>query len=176
VGKKYADEWWGDTSAFNWEIVNEVWWDMHFNGTGTGSFWVDNLFFDSERWSASYGSGSRELSETDEELHSDNECLLRAKALHEQLSGPSEYIKVVSDVIDYDTAPILAGDKIWVTLPNENVDGYYRVVSVEYRLIAETQTLETTLELGKEPPLLADYLNALKSKAGSLSRYKIGRL
>lgn len=176
VGKKYADEWWGDVSAFNWEAVNEAWWDMHFSGTGTGSFWVDNLFFNSERWNASYGSGSRELSETDEELHSDNECLLRAKALHEQLSGPSEYIRVVSDVIDYGTAPILAGDKIWATLPNDHVDDYYHVASVEYRLIAETQTLETTLELGKEPPLLADYLYALKSKAGNLSRYKIGRL
>jgi hypothetical protein len=149
---------------------------MHFSGTGTGSFWVDNLFFNSERWSASYGAGSRELPETDEELHSDDECLLRAKALHEQLGSPSEYIRVVSDVIDYGTAPILAGDKIWVTLPNENVDGYYRVASVEYRTIAETQTLEITLEMGKEPPLLADYLYALRSKSGNLSRYKIGRV
>jgi len=176
VGKKYADEWWGDVLTFNWEVISEVWWDMHFSGTGTGSFWVDNLFFNRARWSATYGLGMRELSETDEELHSDNECLLRAKALHEQLSSPSEYIRVASDVIDYGTTPILAGDKIWVTLPNENVDGYYRVTSVEYRLLADTQTLETTLELGKEPLLLADYLYALRSKAGSLSRYKIGRL
>ncbi len=176
VGKKYADEWWGEVSDFNWEVVNEAWWDMHFSGTGTGSLWVDNLFFNSARWNASYGSGSRELSETDEELHSDNECLLRAKALHEQLSSPNENIRVVSEVIDYGTTPILAGDKIWVTLPNENVDGYYQISSVEYRLIAETQALETTLELGKEPPLLADYLYALRSKTGNLSRYKIGRL
>jgi len=139
---------------------------MHFSGTGTGSFWIDNLFFNSARWSASYGAGSRKMAETDEELHSDNECLLRAKALHEYLSSPNEYIRVCSDVIDFGTAPILAGDKIWITLPNENVDGYYRVVSVEYRLTAEAQTLETTLELGSEPPLLADYLYALRSRAG----------
>jgi hypothetical protein len=148
---------------------------MDFSGTGTGSFWVDNLFFNSARWSATYGSGSREYAETDEELHSDNECLLRAKALYDNLSSPAEYIKATSDVIDYGATPILAGDKIWVTLPNENVDGYYRVISAEYRLIAETQTLETTLELGKEPPLLADYLYALRSKTGSLARYKIAR-
>jgi hypothetical protein len=61
-------------------------------------------------------------------------------------------------------------------LPNENVDGYYHVTSVEYGLIAETQTLETVQELGKEPPLLADYLYALRSKTGSLSRYKVGRI
>jgi len=177
VGKKYAGEWQGaDAASFNWATVNEILWDMHFNGTGTGSFWIDNLFFNSARWNATFGSGSRELSETDEELHSDNECLLRAKALHEQLSSPSEYIRIVSDVIDYGNTPILAGDKIWVTLPNESVDGYYRVVTAEYRLTAETQTLETMLELGKEPPVLADYLYALRSKTGSLSRHKIGKV
>jgi len=176
VGKKYASEWQGsDVATFNWSVINEIIWDMHFAGTGTGSFWVDSLFFNSARWSASYGSGSRELAETDEELHSDNECLLRAKALHAHLSSPAEYVRVVSDVIDYGTTPILAGDRIWVTLPNENVEGYYRVASVEYRLMAETQTLETTLELGQEPPLLADYLYAMKSRTSSLSRYKIGR-
>ncbi len=176
MGKKYESEWGQVDSGFNWEIINEVLWDMHFNGTGTGSFWLDNLFFNNARWSATYGSGSRELAETDEELHSDNECLLRAKALHSHLSSPAEYIKVSSDVIDHGTSPILAADRIWITLPNENVDGYYHVISAEYRLIAETQTLETTLELGKEPPLLADYLYALKSKTGSLARYKIGRV
>jgi len=176
VGKKYENEWGQVDSAFNWAIINEIMWDMWFSGSGTGSFWVDNLFFNSARWSAAYGSGSRELAETDEELHSDNECLLRAKALYNNLSDPAEYIRVASDVIDYGNTPILAGDRIWVTLPNENVDGYYRVVSVEYRLIAETQTLETTLELGKEPTILADYLYALKSKTGSLARYKIGRI
>ena len=161
---------------FNWDTVNEIMWDMWFSGTGTGSFWVDNLFFNSARWSATYGSGSRELAETDEELHSDNECLLRAKALYDNLGSVAEYIKVSSDVIDYGNTPILAGDKIHVVLPNEIVGSDFRVINVEYRLVAETQTLETTLELGKEPPLLADYLYALRSKTGSLARYKIGRI
>jgi hypothetical protein len=176
AGKKYENEWnWVD-DGFNWEIINEILWDVHFPGTGTGSFWVDNLFFDHARWSATYGTGQRELAETDEELHSDDECLLRAKALYDYLSSPAEYIKVRSDVIDYGNTPILAGDRIWVTLPNENVDGYYRVISAEYHLRARDQTLEITLELGKEPMLLADYLYALRRKTGSLSRYKIGRI
>jgi len=176
VGKKYENEWQSVEAGFNWAVINEIMWDMWFSGSGTGSFWVDNLFFNSARWSATYGSGSRELAETDEELHTDNECLLRAKALYDYLSSPIDYIRVTSDVIDYGTTPILAADKIWVTLPNENVDGYYHVGPVEYRLIAETQTLEITLELGKEPPLLADYLYALRSKAANVARYKIGRV
>jgi len=176
VGKKYENEWGQVDSGFNWGVINEVWWYMWFTGTGTGSFWVDNLFFNSARWNATYGAGSRELAETDEELHTDNECLLRAKALYDYLSGPAEYIRATSDVIDFGTTPILAADRVWVTLPNENVDGYYCVMPVEYRLIAETQTLETTLELGKEPQQLADYLYALRSATGRLSRYKIGRI
>lgn len=176
AGKKYENEWGSVDSGFNWSVINEAWWYMWFSGTGTGSFWVDNLFFNSARWSGTYGAGGRELAETDEELHSDNECLLRAKALYDNLSSPAEYIRVVSDMIDFGTSPILAADRIWVTLPNENVDGYYQVISVEYRMLAETQTLETTLELGKEPPLLADYLYALRSKAASIARYKIGRV
>jgi hypothetical protein len=175
-GKKYWNEWQGsDVASFNWEVINEIRWEMDFAGTGTGSFWVDALFFNTARFSATYGSGEREYAETDEELHSDNECLLRAKALYDYLSSPAEYIKVSSEVIDYGTTPILAGDRIWVTLPNENIDGYYRVISVEYRLVAETQTLETTLELGKEKPQLADYLYALKTRTANVARYKIAR-
>lgn len=176
VGKKYENEWGSVQAGFNWETINEIMWDMHFPTTGTGNFWIDNLFWNSARWSGTYGSGSRELSETDEELHTDAECLLRAKALYDYLSSAAEYIRTSSDVIDFGTAPIQAADRIWITLPNENIDAYYRVISAEYRLIAETQTLETTLELGRERPQLADYLYALKSRTGNLSRYKIGRI
>jgi hypothetical protein len=118
--------------------------------------------------------GLRELVEVDEELHSDNECLLRAKALLVHLKDPVEHLTLRSTVIDYGNTPLLPGDKIHVTLPNENVDADYRIISVEYRVFAKEQTLEITLELGKEPSLLADYLYALRSKTASLARTKAG--
>jgi hypothetical protein len=114
------------------------------------------------------------LTETDEELHSDNECSLRAKALLAHLKDPAEYITLRSNVIDYGANPFLPGDKIHVTLPNENIDADYRIISVEYRVTAAEQTLEITLELGREQPLLADYLYDLRAKTGSLARYKAG--
>ena len=77
-------------------------------------------------------------------------------------------------VIDYGNTPILPGDKVYVSLPNENVSGYFRILSVEYHVDAEAQTLEITLKLGRETPLLADYLYVLKSKTESLSRLKAG--
>jgi hypothetical protein len=64
------------------------------------------------------------------------------------------------------------GDKIHVVLPNEGVDADFRIESVEYHVDAKTQSLEVTLELGREAPLLADYLYALKSKTEHLSRCK----
>ena len=60
-----------------------------------------------------------------------------------------------------------------VALPNEGVDGDFRILSVEYYV--DAKTLETSLELGREQPLLADYMFRLKSKTDSLSRYKLAR-
>jgi hypothetical protein len=120
--------------------------------------------------------GLRELTETDEELSSDNECTLRAKAILAQLKDPAEYLTVTSTVIDYGTTPILPGDKIHVVLPNENVDADFRILTVEYVVDAKTQILEITMELGREVPLLADYLYALRSKSDHMSRHKIARM
>jgi len=122
--------------------------------------------------------GLRELTETDEELASDNECELRAEALRAYLKDPAESLTLTSTVIDYGTTPPLAADKIHVTLPNENVDSDFRIETVEYRVDAKTQTLEITLELGKLPPLLADYLYGMRTMSitiEKLARTKVGR-
>ena len=103
-------------------------------------------------------------------------ALLRAKALLAHYKDPAEYLTLRSTVIDYGNTPLLPGDKIHVTLPNENVDADFRILSAEYYVDAKTQTLEIVLELGREKPLLADYLYALRSKTDHLSRYKAARL
>jgi hypothetical protein len=153
-----------------------------FDGVGSGSFWVDGLFFGGRRYSTvqedagSQGSyGLREIVEVDEELWSDEECTSRAKALLASLKASAEQLTLRSTVIDYDTTPLLPGDAVHVALPNEGVDGDFRILSVEYYVDAKTQTLETVLELGREQPLLADYMFRLKSKTDSLSRYKLAR-
>jgi hypothetical protein len=122
--------------------------------------------------------GLRELTETDEELTSDKACELRAKSLLDYLKDPAEYLTVSSTVIDYGNTPLLSGDKIHITLPNENVNSDYRIESVEYHVDAKTQTLEITLELGKEPPQLADYLYGLRPTTVTvekLARTKLGK-
>jgi len=157
--------------------------DCWFTGVGIGSLWVDGFCFGGRRYSSTQEDGGsqsayglRELVEVDEELYSDNECVLRAKALLNHLKEPAECLTLRSTVVDYGDTPVLSADKIHVTLPNENVDLDFRVLSVEYYVGAKTQALEITLKLGRNQPLLADYLYALRSKTNSLSRHKIARL
>lgn len=195
AGKKNTDQWTHDktnSTPFDWSSIKNILFYVDFSGSGgvgTGSFWIDNLFWNHCRWKAvrplsgeeptasQTAYGLRELVEVDEELHSDNECDLRAKALLAHLEDCAELLTITSTMIDYGNTPILAGDKIHVTLPNENVDSDFRIISVEYHVVAETQTLEITLELGKQKPLLADYLYGLRSTtitAEKLMRTKSG--
>jgi hypothetical protein len=119
--------------------------------------------------------GLRELVEVNEELCSDLECESHAKALLANLKDPAESLTVQSTVVDFTSSPVLAGDKIHVALPNEGVDGDFRVLSAEYNVDGKTQTLETVFELGREKPLLADFVYALRSKTSNLSRYKTAK-
>ncbi|MGQ9565604.1 MAG: hypothetical protein ACUVT5_03545, partial [Candidatus Bathyarchaeales archaeon] len=184
VGAKHDSEWTHDennTRDFDWSQIRRVRFEAYFNGSGTGSFWVDNLFFNSKRWectqedTASQAAyGLRELVEVDEELHRDNECGLRAKAILAHLKDPAEFITVQSSIITLQNGRLMPGDNIHVTLPNENVDADFRILTVEYNLYGKEQTLEITLELGKEPSLLSSFVANLWSKTENLARYKAG--
>jgi hypothetical protein len=181
VGTVNADAWQIPTQ-FNWNQVNRVRVTCWFDGVGTGNFWVDSLFFGGRQYSsiqedqASQNSiGLRELVEVNEELCSDLECQSHAKALLVNLKDPAETLTLQSAVIDYGDSPILAGDKVHVTLPNEGINGDFRVLSAEYNVDGKTQVLETTLELGREKPMLADYVYALRSRTDRLSRYKTAK-
>jgi hypothetical protein len=181
VGKSNADKW-QLPSPINWGRINRVQVSLWFSTVSSGSFWVDGLFFGGKRYSSTQNDstsqnsiGLRELVEVNEEYASDSECESHAKAQLANLKDPAETLTVQTTVLDYGSTPILAGDKIHVSLPNEGVDGDFRVGSVEYKVNGRTQTLETTLELGREKPLLADYVYALRSRTDRLSRYKTSR-
>jgi hypothetical protein len=181
VGATNADLW-QVQSGFDWAHIWRVRVICWFDDLGSGAFWVDGLFFGGRRYAAvqedavSQGSfGLRELVEVNEELWSDTECTGRAKALLSTLKDPAESLTVQSSVLDFGAVPVLAGDTVHVTLPVEGVDADFRVLNVEYRVDGAFQTLEATLELGREAPLLADYVYALRSKTDSLSRYKAAR-
>lgn len=186
VGSAYANQWESVQSGFDWTTIRVVKLTFYFPETvGAGDFRIHGLYFGGRRYSAvvqDAGSqsayGLREYVEVDEELWSDNECTLRANALLAYLKSPAEYLTLVSTLLDYGTSPILAGDKVHVHLPVEGVDSDFRVESVEYRVLEDGQVLETTLELGKEPPQLADYLYGLRTftvNVEKLARTKVGR-
>ena len=188
VGSAYANQWEYIESGFDWTTVKVVFLAFWFPETvGIGNFRIHQLYFGGRRYSAieqnatsQAAYGIREYTETDEELWSDNECDLRAKALLVYLKDIAEYLTLVSTLLDYSTSPILGGDKVLVTLPNEGITNtYYRVESVEYRILeGQPETLEITLELGKVPPQMADYIYGLRTftvNVEKLSRTKAGR-
>jgi hypothetical protein len=113
--------------------------------------------------------------EVNEELWSDAECSGRARALLANLKDASEALTLPSTVLECGATPILAGDTVHFQLPVEGVNADFRVLSVEYRVDGGSQTLETVLELGREPSMLANYVLALRTKTDKLSRYKASR-
>ena len=186
VGSAYANQWESVQSGFDWTKIWRVRVTFYFSkNVDTGNFRIHQLYFGGRRYSAivqdsasQAAYGLREYVETDEELWSDNECTLRANALLAYLKNPAEYLTLVSTLLDYGSSPILAGDKVHVHLPVEGVDSDFRVESAEYRVPSGGQTLEITLELGKEPPQLADYLYGLRTftvNVEKLSRTKLGK-
>ncbi len=187
VGSAYANQWDWVTAGFDWTQILVVRITFYFSaGVGTGSFWIHQLYIGGRRYSAvaqdatsQAAYGLREYVEVDEELWSDGECTRRAASLLAQLKDPAEHIHLVSTLLDYGTSPILAGDKVHVHLPNENVDADFRVESVEYRVPKESPTeLEITLELGRENPKLADFIYGLRPhtvNVEKLSRTKLGK-
>ncbi len=181
VGTTNTDSWQIPTQ-FNWNQIKRVQVTCWFNSVGTGNFWVDGLFFGGNQYSSVQDDqtsqnniGLRELVEVNEEFCSDLECESHAKALLSNLKDPAETLSVQSTVIDYVTSPILAGDKIHITLPNEGINADFRILSAEYKVDGKTQELEVTLELGREKPLLADYVYALRSQTDRLSRIKTAK-
>ena len=189
VGLANELEWEQVDPGFDWANIKKFRIDCWFSGAGSGDFWVDGLYFGGRRYSAiredtasqeQYTDGQpRELVEVDEELGSDHECDLRAQALLDYLKGPAEYVKLVrTTVLDYGNTPLLPADKVPVVLPNENVDSYFRIDYVEYSVYPATQTLEITADLGKVPPLLADYMYGMRATTVTvekLARTKLGK-
>jgi hypothetical protein len=175
---------WSVQSGFDWSQIKAVaFYCYPVQVTGSGSFWIDKFYFGGLRYSsvlqdaASQGSyGLREYVDIDEELWSDTECLLRARAILASMKDPSEYITLKSTVIDYGNTPLFPADTVAVSLPNENINGNFRILIAEYHVKAETGELEVTLELGREKALLADYVYALRSKVDRVNRYKVARL
>jgi hypothetical protein len=115
----------------------------------------------------------REMVETDEELQSDAECVARAKAYLAWLKDEAELLTLQTEILDFGNNRIQPGDMQPVVLPNENVNKSFRVLSVDY-VLDEEQELPITIELGKETPLLADYLYRLRKETSIMARLKAG--
>ncbi len=178
---------WTGVGAPSWLDLRGVWiYSQEY--VAETSVWVDGEFGYENGSYVSFDSGTgldyvedipsqnlwqlREFADTDEELASDNECLLRAYSLLANLKDPPMYLTISSSIIDYGATPVLPGRKIAVTLPNENVVGNFRISSVDYDFFSDPLRLDISMELGSERPRYADYIYAMKAKASKLTRLK----
>lgn len=185
VGKNNAAEWLqevGEIDNFNWSEIAEI----HFSFMLAApeivplAIWIDGLFAGKGRWSAHAESITnpadiREFTETDEELHSDEECLARAEAYLDWLSTEKENLTLQTEILDFGNNRIQPGDMQQVVLPNENVDKSFRVLNIDYQL-GEEQELPIAIELGREKSLLADYVYRLRKETSTMARLKKGTL
>jgi len=181
-GQKHEDEWSGSNiSNFNWEKIKKLLFDAHFSGTGTGAFWIDNLYFSHCRWSAMAEDstsqskyGVRELAVVDETLVSDDACAKVANAELKYREDPAESLRVTV----LGDPRIVAGETIHVTSPNENIDADYRIQAVDHFMDDEGE-FETSLTLIAEPPRIAEILSETRREVGVLMRgtayRKLGR-
>ena len=182
-GRKYSDQWTHDlfnTQPFNWKKIKKIDITCHFPATGTGAFWIDNLFF-KKRWSA-IGEGStsqdkygvRELAITDETLVSDDACTKLAEAELKYRKDPASYLRVTV----LGDPRIKAGEMIYVVSENEAISDQYRIQSVEHWLNDEGE-YESRLTLIAEPPRVATILAETREEMGTLMRgtahRKLGR-
>lgn len=169
---------WWYTGNPDWNDIQKVKFTMDHSGSTDTSLKVDKMYFSGARWSAiaeniADPTDIREMTETDEELHSDAECLARAEAYLDWLKDEAELLTLQTEILDFGSNRIQPGDMQPVVLPNENVNKSFRVLNIDYNL-NEEQELPISIELGKETPLLADYLYRLRKETSTLARLKAG--
>ena len=141
--------------------------------------WIDGLHLDGYRYGARETvsptppeADIRELTVIDDELMSDYECSLRAKALLDAYVA-SETLQVKTSVFAPGGNRLLPGDTITVNLPDENINAAFRIKSVEHYFDGRENAWICTVELGREKPIFADYLYHLKAKTERLARSKL---
>jgi hypothetical protein len=183
VGVNHAIDW-AAPADFDWENIRTVTVTAYLVTAGvSGQVWHGQLYFTGARYSnmqtdaasiATYGE--RQYVDIVEDLYSDNECTLRAKSILSFKKQAKTSLVLRSTVFDYGTAPILPGDMIAVTLPNESISSAsFLVKSIDYHFLAENNTLTVSLNLGYQKQLMADWIYALRARTDALNNYKARR-
>ena len=149
-----------NSQAFNWKKVKKVDITCHFPGTGTGAFWIDNLFFNKRRFEgfaedptsqAKYGVRWKEPI-IEDGLKSDAECLKKAESYRDFLK--EKVITLTDFEVEGDNG-FNPGDTQPVTISNDNINEHFRIL--EIRHVVRGVNWSTFLTLTNEPQFI-DYV------------------
>jgi len=149
-----------NSQEFDWKMVKKVDITCHFPATGTGAFWVDNLFFNKRRFEGfaedatsqgKYGVRWKEPI-VDDSLKSDAECLKKAESYRDFLK--EKVITLTDFEVEGDNG-FNPGDKQLVAISNDNINEYFRIL--EIRHVIRGVNWSTFLTLTNEPQFI-DYV------------------
>jgi len=149
-----------NSQVFDWKKVKKVDITCHFPATGTGAFWVDNLFFNKRRFEGfaedatsqgKYGVRWKEPI-VDDSLKSDAECLKKAESFRDFLK--EKVITLTDFEVEGDNG-FNPGDKQLVAIPNDDINEYFRIL--EIRHVIRGVNWSTFLTLTNEPQFI-DYI------------------
>jgi len=162
-GRAAKDQWTYsvfNSQPFNWKKVKKVDITCHFPATGTGAFWIDNLFFNKRRFEGfaedatsqeKYGVRWKEPI-IDDGLKSDAECLKKAESYRDFLK---EKVITLTDFEVEGDNEFKPGDKQQVVISNDNIDEYFRILEVRH--VVKGVNWSTFLTLTNEPQFI-DYV------------------
>lgn len=153
-GRKNEDAW-NPESGFDWTQIIQVEIRMY---QSVVDFWVDGLFFGNARWSGTHEDTASSTAygvriadpQTFDEINSDAECVLMAKAIIDSLK---EIVKSFRQMQVEGCSDFVPGDKQPVVISNDNVDDNFR--SVEIRDVIHGVDWDTFLSLSDEKGLVA---------------------
>jgi len=156
-----------NTSPFDWKNIKRLYWYSHFSGTGTGDFWIDNLFIWGLRFSSFQEDeaskskyGAKPLKPIiNEKLLSDDLCEIYAKEVLERRKNPQ---KVIEAEVFPANLNLKQGDRIRVVDDIvHGIDEYARILEVTHIL---GTSFRSELTLSTEIPSFALEFEKIHSK------------
>jgi len=157
----------------NWANIQGVRFDVTFPSSGDITMRCDALFFGERPFEGSAEDATSQNNygirvpepEVDEALKSDADCLAKAQSIRDFLKDPVVSLQNVFVDGDYRYNP---GDRQRLIVSNDNLDNYFRILSIKHQI--RGPTWDTILTLSEEPEYIDYVIRKLRETDKLLER------
>jgi hypothetical protein len=184
-GEKNAKNWWSAID-FNWTNVRCIVFDVLYEVNGNHTFFIDRLYLSGKRWGGGSDDeavdgfaeatdsqidyGPQEHVVISDMLLSDAECEAKAQSLKSFYRSPRLSFELFTKSLDWGDNHLTAGNRTGILLTGHDIQGWYRIDSIDLSFSADFQNVVTTFMIENAPLRTADYLYALSRKIRELER------